>query len=119
MPETSASSRHGRRAATRPAYRFVRRAVEYDRNLSRLTLAGLLGLDIPVDQLRPIQAPALDASTCGTEAARLEDALASRPDVRAAEIGIEAAAQRARWERSRVLTLIGILDGNGKGTRWR
>ncbi len=49
------------------------------------------------------------------EAARLEDALASRPDVRAAEIAIEAAAQRARWERSRVVTLLGILDANGKG----
>jgi outer membrane protein, heavy metal efflux system len=95
----------------------VRRAVEDERNLARLTLAGLLGLDMPVEQLRPIQAPVLDASTCGTEAARLEDALASRPDVRAAEIGIEAAAQRARWERSRVVTLIGILDGNGRGTQ--
>ena len=65
--------------------------------------------------MRPIAGPACDALACGTEAARLEDALASRPDVRAAEIGIEAAAQRARWERSRVLTLIGILDGNGSG----
>jgi cobalt-zinc-cadmium efflux system outer membrane protein len=35
--------------------------------------------------------------------------------VRAAEIGIEAAAQRARWEHSRVATLIGILDANGSG----
>ena len=32
----------------------VRRAVEHDRNLARLTLAGLLGLDTPVEQLRPI-----------------------------------------------------------------
>ena len=105
------------RAARSDAARVqvVRRAVEHDRNLARLTLVGLLGLDTPVEQLRPIQAPVLDLSTCGTEATRLEDALASRPDVRAAEIGIEAAAQRARWERSRVLTLIGILDGNGKG----
>ena len=31
----------------------VRRAVEHDRNLARLTLAGLLGLDTPVDQLQP------------------------------------------------------------------
>ncbi len=105
------------RAARSDAARVqvVRRAVEYDRDLARLTLAGLLALDTPVEQLRPIQAPVLDVSTCGTETARLEDALASRPDVRAAEIGIEAAAQRARWERSRVLSLIGILDGNGSG----
>ena len=63
----------------------------------------------------PSPGEAVDPAACGTEAARLEDALASRPDVRAAEIGIEAAAQRARWERSRVVTLLGILDANGQG----
>ena len=91
----------------------MRRAVEHDRNLARLTLAARLGLDTVADQLQPVPGPLADSSTCGTEAERLEEALASRPDVRAAEIGIEAATQRARWERSRVLTLIGILDGNG------
>jgi outer membrane protein, heavy metal efflux system len=35
--------------------------------------------------------------------------------VRAAEISIEGAAQRARWERSRVIALMGILDANGSG----
>ena len=93
----------------------VRRAMEHDRNLARLTLAATLGLEAVADQLRPVPGGVVDPSTCGTEAARLEDALASRPDVRAAEIGIEAAAQRARWERSRVLTLMGTLDANGKG----
>lgn len=93
----------------------VRRAVEHDRNLARLTLAATLGLDAVADQLRPVPGGLIDPSACGTEAARLKDALASRPDVRAAEIGIEAAAQRARWERSRVLGLIGILDANGSG----
>jgi len=94
----------------------VRRAVEHDRNLARLTLAATLGLDTLADRLRPVPGGGMvDPSTCGTEAAQLEDALASRPDVRAAEIGIEAAAQRARWERSRVVTLIGLLDANGKG----
>ena len=95
----------------------VRRAVEHDRNLARLTLAATLGLDLAADQLRPVPSERVDPATCGTEAARLEDALASRPDVRAAEIGIEAAAQRARWERSRVANLIGILDANGQGTQ--
>jgi outer membrane protein, heavy metal efflux system len=93
----------------------VRRAVEHDRNLARLTLAATLGLDLVGDQLRPVPSEGVDPAACGTEAARLEDALASRPDVRAAEIGIEAAAQRARWERSRVVTLLGILDANGQG----
>ena len=93
----------------------VRRAMEHDRNLARLTLAATLGLEAVADQLRPVPGGVIDPSMCGTEAARLEDALASRPDVRAAEIGIEAAAQRARWERSRVFTLMGTLDANGKG----
>ena len=105
------------RAAQSDAARVqvVSRAVEHDRDLSRLTLAALLGIDASVDQIRPIPAPLIDAFTCAADRTRLEDALASRPDVRAAEIGIEAAAERARWERSRVLTLIGILDGNGGG----
>jgi cobalt-zinc-cadmium efflux system outer membrane protein len=93
----------------------VRRALEHDRELARLALAATLGLDTIADQLRPVPGAIVDPSSCGTDAARLEEALASRPDVRAAEIGIETAAQRARWERSRVLTLIGILDGNGGG----
>jgi cobalt-zinc-cadmium efflux system outer membrane protein len=93
----------------------VRRAVEHDRNLARLTLAATLGLDTQADALQAVPGGLADASACGTDAARLENALASRPDVRAAEITIEAAAQRARWERSRVLALIGLLDANGRG----
>jgi outer membrane protein, heavy metal efflux system len=93
----------------------VRRAVEHDRNLTRLTLAAILGLDTVADQLQPVAGSLVDPSSCGAEAARLEEALGSRPDVRAAEIGIEAAAERARWEHSRVLTLIGMLDANGSG----
>ncbi len=93
----------------------VRQAVEHDRDLARLTLAATLGVDALADRLQPVPGELVDPSTCGTDVARLEDALASRPDVRAAEIGIEAAAQRARWEESRVFALIGILDANGSG----
>jgi cobalt-zinc-cadmium efflux system outer membrane protein len=93
----------------------VRQTVEHDRNLARLTLAATLGLDTDADKLQPLPGGLVDPSTCGTEAARLEEALASRPDVRAAEISIEGAAQRARWERSRVIALMGILDANGSG----
>jgi outer membrane protein, heavy metal efflux system len=92
----------------------TRRAVESDRDLARLTLAAILGL-AEAERLRPVPPETVAAAACGTEAGRLEDALASRPDVRAAEIGIEAAAQRARWERSRVVSLIAMLDANGQG----
>jgi outer membrane protein, heavy metal efflux system len=44
-------------------------------------------------------------------------ALAARPDLRAAELGIEAAGKRAKWERSRILSISAILDANAKGSK--
>jgi cobalt-zinc-cadmium efflux system outer membrane protein len=93
----------------------VRRAAEHDRDLARLTLAALLGLDRRSDEVQTRVSAAYDAPPCPVDDARLKDALASRPDVRAAELSIEAATARARWERSRVLALIGVLDANGGG----
>lgn len=47
----------------------------------------------------------------------LDTALAFRPDLRAAELGIQVATQRARWERSRVLALLApILSIKGVGS---
>lgn len=93
----------------------ARVAAAHDRDVARLTLANLLGLDVPADRLRPTGAATADLEACGTEDARLAEALASRPDIRAAELGIDAAAARARWERSRVATLIAALDRNATG----
>ena len=94
---------------------LVRRALQHDRDLARLTLAAVLGVDRLPEQL-PVQlSVAYDLAPCAVDDARLADALASRPDVRAAEIGVEGAAAKARWERSRAVALIGILDANGKG----
>ncbi len=42
-------------------------------------------------------------------------ALASRPDLRAAEISIEAAGKKLGWERSKILNLTAVLDANGAG----
>ena len=39
----------------------------------------------------------------------------SRPDVRAAEIAVEAAGARLGWEQSRILSLTAVLDANGEG----
>lgn len=55
--------------------------------------------------------------TCGALAAIETEALASRPDVRAAEIDIEAAGARLGLERSRVGALVAILDANAKGSK--
>jgi cobalt-zinc-cadmium efflux system outer membrane protein len=93
----------------------VRRATQHDRDLTRLTLAALLGIDLVPDRLQLQSSAAYDARPCLVDDARLKDALASRPDVRAAELSIEAATMRARWERSRAMALIGVLDANGEG----
>ena len=45
-----------------------------------------------------------------------DEALASRPDVRAAELRVEAAAKKLGWERSRILALSAVLDANGSGS---
>jgi cobalt-zinc-cadmium efflux system outer membrane protein len=104
-------SRSARSDAARLA--VLRTASEYDRDLAGLTVVGLLGLDpagLPIRMIPPVE-----PSSCATNDNLFTEALASRPDVRAAELAIEAAGARAKWERSRVVTLIGILDGNGQG----
>ena len=93
----------------------VRRAAQHDRDLARLTLAALLGLDQAPTELQPQLSAAYDMQPCPVDDNRVKDALASRPDVRAAELAIESAAARARWERARAFTLIGLLDANGEG----
>jgi len=45
----------------------------------------------------------------------LETAFAARPDLRAAELAIEAAGKRLGWERSKIFRLIAIIDGKDKG----
>lgn len=47
----------------------------------------------------------------------IKQALAARPDLRAAELAIEAAAKRAKWERSKIFSLSAILDANAKGSK--
>jgi cobalt-zinc-cadmium efflux system outer membrane protein len=42
-------------------------------------------------------------------------ALAARPDLRAAELGIEAAGERVGWERSKVYNFIAIIDAKDEG----
>ncbi len=78
-------------------------------------LRQLLGLAL---DSRPIQlagGPSPVAS-CGTIAAMREEAFASRPDVRAAEIAVEEGGRRLGWERARIIALTGVLDANGQGS---
>jgi len=58
---------------------------------------------------------AASVSSCGDLPTLLRQALTSRPDIRAAELGVETAATRLGWERSRILALGALLDANGAG----
>lgn len=73
--------------------------------------------------LSPAAAPALRAVAAAVPPASLppiddlrEAAWSRRPDLRALELAVAAAAQRARWERSRWLVLAAILSSKEVGT---
>jgi cobalt-zinc-cadmium efflux system outer membrane protein len=95
----------------------VSRSLSHDRDDFRLALIRLMGLDTPPAQLQLAAPAAAPVAACGPPDILLRDALASRPDLRAAELAIEAAGARASWERARVVNLIATLDANGAGTR--
>ena len=86
----------------------------YDVIAARERLRALVGLPAADSSLERVQRSG-PPSACvpPDELARI--ALASRPDVRAAEIRIEAAAARLGWEKSKVLALTAVLDANGEG----
>jgi cobalt-zinc-cadmium efflux system outer membrane protein len=90
--------------------------LEHDRDVAMVTLVSRMGFEStpPGLRLAPRDGPTSPVP-CSTSDEALAIALASRPDVRAAELAIEAAGARASWERSRVLVLIAELDANGQG----
>jgi cobalt-zinc-cadmium efflux system outer membrane protein len=82
-----------------------------DRLLALLGLAGDAsgpGLALAPDAAARPELPALDTL--------LKQAFAARPELRAVELAMEAAGQRAGIARSEILTLSAILDANGSGT---
>jgi cobalt-zinc-cadmium efflux system outer membrane protein len=60
-------------------------------------------------------APTSEWPDAGSLRELMKVALAARPDLRAAELGIEAAGKRGGVERARVFSFVGILDINGQG----
>ncbi|MEO5818971.1 MAG: TolC family protein [Vicinamibacteraceae bacterium] len=103
------------RSATIDAARAVhdRQRAAHDVVLARQRLALLLGQS--ADAFIAALASSSEAATCAATAELVREAAAARPDVRAAEIGVEAAAARLGWERSRILALTAVLDANGQG----
>ena len=84
-------------------------------NATRLhELMGIRNELVPVS-IRASESAASEPSRCGDLATLEKDTLASRPEVRAAELELEAAGKRLGWERTRIITLVGALDANGEG----
>jgi len=97
----------------------VRSALDFERAVHDVTIARerlrlLLGLGADDRSLERLQASA-DPERCGEPPDLMKRALAARPDLRAAELTVEAAGARLGWERSRILTLTAVLDANGEG----
>ena len=87
---------------------------ERDAQLAEEKLKNLIGLgwkEITI-QLSPVSSA---SEIANRPSDLLTAAFAARPDLRAAEIAIEAAGQRIGWERSKVFNLTAMLDANGEG----
>ncbi len=96
--------------------------------LAKERLRALLGLgtdgpsfNINLRATAPPDQPIPLTSTSGPESvetldALLKQALAARPELKAAELAIEAAGARARWERSRIMAISAIAKEYGRGT---
>jgi cobalt-zinc-cadmium efflux system outer membrane protein len=85
------------------------------REVAMVRLRAALGLDVNAPALALVEPPPMVADACPSGPALMEQALAARPDVRAAELQIEAAGARAGLESARVMALTASLDANGRG----
>ncbi len=85
-----------------------------DAEIAEERLQTLLDLDQEEVSLPLISSPG-KGDFSAEPFALLEAAYLARPDLRAAEIAIEAAGQRLGWERSRIFDFTAMLDANGEG----
>jgi cobalt-zinc-cadmium efflux system outer membrane protein len=87
------------------------------RDLAVARLRTLLGLEPEGAAIR-LNAPAAGSfDGCAPGPELLRTALAARPEVRAAELQIEAAGARAGLEKARIVAFTVSLDANAKGTQ--
>ncbi len=91
------------------AKRFSKQAVLLKNQLN--ALLGCTSYDTEFD----IQLPDKTPETTASIDELIETALAVRPDLRAAELAIEAAGERIGWEKSKIYNLIAIIDAKDKG----
>jgi cobalt-zinc-cadmium efflux system outer membrane protein len=76
------------------------------------TLLGIASNDVQYDILPLETKPRTEVSIDEL----LKTALAARPDLRGAELEIEAAGKRLGWEKSKVYNFIAIIDGKDEGS---
>ena len=94
----------------------------HDVTLARDRLRVLLGMtmgespEMSIESPEEVQLAALDSGH-STLDSLLSDALVMRPDLRAAEIAIEAAGERAGLARRQFMNLDAVYDANAKGQR--
>ena len=86
------------------------------RDLAYIRLRTLIGLDQQAAALRLSAPPPSSTGSCGAPQDLFKVALAARPDVRAAELQIEAAGARAGLENARIVAFTVSLDANAKGS---
>ena len=85
------------------------------RDVAIVRLRALLGLDPQAPEIRLDSPLALTAAGCQPGPELYQSAMATRPDVRAAEMQIEAAGARAGLEKGRIVAFTAMLDANGRG----
>ena len=112
---TSASSRRASIRSEAAMADAVARGAEGDRErvAHRSSTTSSVRPCPPSSALTPVDD--LPLSPCEALDTLMTDALASRPDVRAAELAVEAAGARVGLEKSRILTITATLDANGEG----
>ncbi len=82
---------------------------QHELAMANARLLGLLGTDW-TDLPPLVTGPEVGVGRASPEQL-VARALRNRPDLRAAQLAIHATAARARWERSRVFSLIATVDG--------
>jgi cobalt-zinc-cadmium efflux system outer membrane protein len=87
---------------------------EHDGQLATERLLAVLGLTLDRPAIRVTPSPVTTEGT-GPIEKRLEKAMATRPDLLAAQLAITTAAKRAKWERSRILMLSAQLSSKEIG----
>jgi outer membrane protein, heavy metal efflux system len=100
--------------ALRAQEALMRRSQEAE--LARMQFISLLGLITKEEEphFTMVTSPIFDSSNMQM-ADLLKQSFASRPDLRAAEIAIEAAGKKIGWEKSKILNFTAMLDANAQG----